>query len=334
MKNLNLNILVTGGTGFLGSYIASELESMGFENIYLLSRSKPDTLKFNHISCDLSKASDVKEVFSAHQFDVVFHTAAKAGVWGREEDFISINFEGTKNLLASSKEYGVKQFIYTSTPSVVFDRDSIINGNEDLPYPESFLTFYAKSKALAEKEVLKANQLGFQTAALRPHLIWGNGDNHIVPRIIERYRNNKVRQIGNGENLVDVIHVKNAAHAHILVFKKMIEDANYGGRAYFIGQLKPVNLWSFIKSILELKFKKVKLRKIPAGLAYMIGTVSEKIYNFFSLKGEPMMTRFVSLQLSKSHYFSHQRAIDDFGYKEVISTEEGLKELKSFVDSL
>ncbi len=330
----NKSILITGGTGFLGSYIASSLKSDQWERVFLLSRSIKKDVILPQIVCDLSNSSQIEKVFEKYQFDIVIHTAAKAGVWGSEKSYDEINFKGTKNLLEVSQKYDVKQFIYTSTPSVVFGKDAIVNGNEGLSYPENYLTAYARSKAKAEKLVLSSHRLDFQTVSLRPHLIWGNGDNHLVPRLIERYKKSKLKQIGNGENLVDVIHVKNAAHAHLQVLKKMLEAPSFGGEAYFIGQKSPVVLWDFLKEILKLKFKDVKLKKVPSGLAYVLGYLSEKFYSLFGVQSEPLMTRFVALQLTKDHYFSHEKAIKDFGYQEIISTQEGLEELKSYVQEL
>ncbi len=327
-------ILITGGTGFLGLHIAELFQSQGIEDLLLLSTSIKKNIYFSQVACDLRNTAELENIFKKHPIKTIIHTAAKAGVWGNKKDYMDINFKATKTLLELSQKFEVNKFIYTSTPSVVFGRDSIINGDESIKYPKKYLTHYAHSKALAEELVLQNNSKSFQTIALRPHLIWGRGDRHLIPRLITRYKLGKLKQVGNGKNLVDIIHVKNAAYAHFLTFKKMQEDKKFGGNAYFIGQEKPVNLWSFLKKILELRFKKVKLNILPSKLCYFIGAISEFVYRLLGIKSEPLMTRFIALQLSKDHYFSHDRAKRDFGYKEIITTQDGLNDLREFVNQL
>ena len=331
---MNKLILITGGTGFLGLNIAQLLLDQGIENLLLLSTSIKKNIPFKQVACDIRDSQQLEKIFHEYPIESIIHTAAKAGVWGSLEEYMSINFQATENLLNLARKFKVPRFIYTSTPSVVFGKDSIIQGDESLNYPDAYLTHYAASKAKAEKLVLKTHSKNLQTTALRPHLIWGNRDRHLVPRIIERYKKGKLKQVGRGENLVDIIHVKNAAYAHYLVLKKMREDKGFGGKAYFIGQSEPVNLWSFVKKILALRFDNISLKVIPQGACYTIGTILEFIYKLFKIKSEPLMTRFVALQLSKDHYFSHESAKRDFGYKEIISTEDGLKNLREFVIQL
>ncbi len=118
--------------------------------------------------------------------DVVFHVAAKVGYWGREKHYFDINVNGTQNLLSSSKRYGVQKFIYTSTPSVIGYNHNVSNGGQDIPYPNSYLSPYPRTKAKAEKLVLNYNQYQLATIALRPHLVFGPGDTNLIPLIIQR----------------------------------------------------------------------------------------------------------------------------------------------------
>ncbi len=327
-------ILITGGTGFLGMEIAKIFVENKEDDLLLLSTSIKKNIKLKQIACDLRNDQEVETLFQNYNIKTIIHTAAKAGVWGDFKEYMDINFKATELLLDLSQRYKVERFIYTSTPSVVFGMESIVNGDETLEYPKNYLTHYAYSKALAEKLVLTSHSEALQTIALRPHLIWGREDRHLIPRLIQRYKIGKLKQVGNGENLVDIIHVKNAAYAHYLSYKKMKSDTTFGGQSYFIGQDKPVNLWSFLKKILELRFNNIKLQSIPASFCYFIGGVSEFIYKLFKIKKEPLMTRFVALQLSKDHYFNHDKAKQDFGYKEIMTTDDGLKDLREFVNQL
>jgi nucleoside-diphosphate-sugar epimerase len=323
-----MRILVTGGGGFLGTHIIQELLKNPTYLVTNFSRhtyAHLEDIAVPTIKGDLTNKADIERAIS-QGFDAVFHVAALAGVWGKYETFENINFKGTENLLEISKKLGVKRFVYTSSPSVVFGKDDLLGVDETTPYPDKYLTPYAETKARAEKLVLAANCENFLTCALRPHLIWGPGDPHLFPRVIQKGREGKLRIVGDGENLVDIIYVENAAVAHVQAFEKLNPGSPVCGEAYFIGQERPVKLWSFINQILGFVKVEPVMNSIDINRAYRLGWLLEKVWKILGVqKPEPPMTRFVALNLGKSHYFSHAKARRDFGYNPQISIEEGLK---------
>ncbi|MDD3469985.1 MAG: NAD-dependent epimerase/dehydratase family protein, partial [Thermoguttaceae bacterium] len=140
--------------------------------------------------------------------DLVIHTAGLAGVTGLAGQYYRANVETTRNLLAASRTYGVKYFIYTSSPSVVCDGRDLVGVDEDYPYPKHYLCCYSETKAMAERLVRAAD--GVRTCALRAHLIWGPNDPHLVPKLVGRARQGKLRPVGDGSNRVDVTYIDNA----------------------------------------------------------------------------------------------------------------------------
>ena len=323
-----MRILVTGGGGFLGTYIIQELLKNSTYMVTNFSRhtyTHLEDIGVPTIKGDLTKRADVERAL-AQGFDAIFHVAALAGVWGKYETYYSINFEGTKNLVELAQKYHVQKFVYTSTPSVVFGKDDLLGVGEETPYPENHLTPYAQTKTMAEKLVLSLSSDTFMTVAIRPHLIWGPGDPHLFPRVIQKGREGKLRVVGDGENLVDIVYVENAAMAHVLAFEQLRPGSRVNGQAYFIGQERPVKLWHFINDILAFVKVDPVQGSIDVNRAYKLGWMLEKVWSFFGIqKPEPPMTRFVALNLGKSHYFSHAKAKRDFGYTPKISIEEGLK---------
>ena len=134
--------------------------------------------------------------------EVVYHTAAVPGVWGAWELFHSVNVRGTENVIAACRACGVRKLVFTSSPSVTFDGTDQCGVDESAPYPQRWLCHYPHTKALAEQAVLAANDgRDLLTCALRPHLIWGPRDPHLVPRLIDRARRGRLRQVGDGNNL-------------------------------------------------------------------------------------------------------------------------------------
>ena len=222
---------------------------------------------------------------------------------------------------------GVQRFVYTSTPSVVFNKGDLLGVGEEQPYAEKFLNAYSETKTMAEKLVLEMNNGDtFLTCAIRPHLIWGPGDPHLFPRVIQKGKLGKLRIVGDGENLVDIIYVENAALAHVLAFENLKAGSHVAGQAYFVGQERPVKLWDFINQVLGYFKIEPVMRSIDVSSAYRLGWFLEKVYGLLGIKKpEPPMTRFVALNLGKSHYFSHEKAKRDFGYTPRVSIEEGLK---------
>lgn len=333
-----MRILVTGGGGFLGTYIIQELlknPTYIVTNFSRHSYSHLEDMGVPTIKGDLKKPADIERALM-NGFDAIFHVAALAGVWGRFQDYLDINYFGTKNLLEAALAHGVKRFVYTSTPSVVFGKEDLMGVDETQPYPKEHLNAYGETKTMAEKLVLQTNNSQtFLTCAIRPHLIWGPGDPHLFPRVIQKGKEGKLKVVGDGENLVDIIYVENAALAHVQAFEHLKPGSPVCGEAYFVGQERPVKLWSFINEILgHMKIEPV-MGAIDVTTAYRIGWLMEKTFKLAGIqKPEPPMTRFVALNLGKSHYFSHAKAKRDFGYMPRISIEEGMKRTFKIRDQL
>ena len=176
----------------------------------------------------------------------VFHTAAKAGLWGPEREYQRTNVEGTRNLIAACREHGVPRIIYTSSPSVVFTGRDMENADETLPYSERYDAPYPKTKALAEQMILEANSESLATMSIRPHLIWGPGDNNLLPRIIARAKTGRLRKIGYGNPIIDPVYVDNAVEAHLQAADRLDPGSPVAGRAYFVTQGETVPTWDMI----------------------------------------------------------------------------------------
>lgn len=312
-----MKILITGAGGFLGKNICKFILEEKIGEIHGLGRNhypELDELNITQHKVNITNPIEVNHLFEIYQFDAIIHTAAKAGVWGDFENYYQINYLGTCNLLNAAMNSKVKYFVHTSTPSVVFGSKSIINGDERLQYPAKFLTHYAHTKFLAEKEVLSIPSNKFQTISLRPHLIYGPNDPHILPRLVAKNKEGRLRIIGNGKNKVDVTHVETAARAHVKALKAMTRNSSLSNEAYFIGDKEPVELWGFINKMLEEVGEKGVKKRIGQRLCYIIGFFCEIVYKFLPMNIEPPMTRFICLQLSTDHYFSHEKANRDFGF--------------------
>ena len=324
-----MRTLVTGGGGFLGSHIAKRLHQRG-DIVSVLGRSKYTSLP-DSIECIQADLRDPAAIMKACEgVETVFHAGAMTGIWGRKKDFHDINVVGSENIIAGCLKNGVKKLIYTSSPSVIFNHDHLENVDESAPYPDSYNCEYPRSKAIAEKMVVNANgRESLLTVSLRPHLIWGPGDPHLIPRIIESAKKGRLMRVGDGSNRVDINYIDNAVEGHILAGDALKPGSPVAGKCYFLNDGESVLLWEWINNLLERLDIPPVHKAISFSTAKTLGSFLEIIYSTFKLSGEPRMTRFVAEQLAKSHYFDITQARKDFNYRPVISVEEGLDRVVS-----
>ncbi len=327
-----MHYLVTGGNGFLGGHIVRMLLKRG-DRVTSLARRPQPHLEALGVRCIQGDIGDKTSVLKACEgVDGLFHVAALAEVWGKRDDFYCVNVLGTRNMLEACKASGVSCFVYTSSPSVVFHDGNICGADEALPYPSRYLSPYPETKALAEQEVLQANGgdggSKLFSCALRPHLIYGAGDTHLIPRLLEKAECGKLRIIGDGRNRVSMCAVENAAYAHLLAMDALKEEGSpVCGSVYFINDEEPVFLYDWINTLLkELDMPPVS-RKIPYKAAYGIASLLEGVYRFFSLTGEPPLTRFVVANLATSHYFDITKARRELGYTPLVSSSDAFQAL-------
>jgi len=321
-----LKILVTGGGGFLGSAICRQLLNQGHE-VVAFQRSAAPHLEALDIQIVRGDVTDISGVLAVSKnCSAIIHTAGKAGVWGSPDEYQKINVEGTANVIRACRELSIPYLVHTSSPSIVHTGGDIENGSENLPIADHFISPYPATKALAEKIVLASNKDGLKTVALRPHLIWGPGDPHILPRLVKKVRRGKLALPGP-QKVIDTIFVENAAQAHVLALKELQGEARCAGKPYFITNNEPLPQGEIIKKLLAAVGVDVQIRPIPVGLARAVGGICELSWRIFPLGGEPPITRFAVDQLGTAHWFNTSAAVRDFGYRPKITIEEGLARL-------
>ncbi|MBF0409462.1 MAG: NAD-dependent epimerase/dehydratase family protein [Candidatus Riflebacteria bacterium] len=318
---------VTGGGGFLGFAIVKALREKNVKVKSFSRNSYPQLEKIGveHVKGELTNPEDLTRAMNG--CNIVFHVAAKAGMSGAYEDYYNTNYLGTVNVIDACRSNGIKRLVYTSSPSVIFDGKDMEGVDESVPYPEHYEAHYPKTKAMAEKAVIAANASEFATVALRPHLIWGPGDNNLIPRILSRARAGRLRIIGENKNKVDTIYIDTAANAHILAAERLFPGSPVSGKKYFISQGDPRFLWDIVNAILVAAGEKPLSSSISAKKAYYIGYVLEMIWKIFCISGEPPMSRWVAQEMATAHWFNISAARKELNFNPEISIEEGMKRL-------
>jgi len=326
-----MKALVTGGGGFLGKAIVTQLVARG-DSVRSLARGDYPELRALGVDTrrgDVSSPGAVRDAVEG--CEVVFHIAAKAGIWGTAEEYNQANIEGTRQLLEATRSAGCPRFVYASSPSVIYGGQPLEGVDESVPYPLHYDADYPRTKAAAEQLVLGANSTALRTVALRPHLIWGPGDTNLVPRIVARAKAGQLRKVGDGKALVDTVYIDNAAEAHILAADRLTPGSAVCGRVYFISNGQPVPVGEMLERIVAAAGLPPKIRSVPAGLALAAGGAMEFAWRALGRTDEPRMTRFLAQQLSTAHWFDISAARRDLGYVPRVSIDEGMVRLAAWL---
>lgn len=311
-----MKAFVTGGNGYIGGAVARLLRERGHEA----------TAASRRTGVDVGDYDSVTRAMAGH--DVVFHAAALPRPWGPRAEFERTNVAGTANVIRACREHGIRELIYTSSPSAVFDgKDHVMAGN-DLPFPSTFLADYPRTKAEAERLVRAANGPELKTVSLRPHLVYGPGEPNLLPRLLQRARSGRLAIVGSGDNEVSLTYIDNAAVAHVQAREALAAgtaESACAGSAYFIADAAPVKLWEFVAQFLGGVGAPVPRRRVPRGVAHAIGSVLELGYGALGIEAEPPMTRFVAAQMATSHSYDMGPAMREIGYAPVVDGAEGLR---------
>ncbi|MCB9778710.1 MAG: NAD-dependent epimerase/dehydratase family protein [Alphaproteobacteria bacterium] len=318
--------LVTGGGGYLGRHVVQQLLDRG-DRVTILARGRYpeiEALGAGGVQADLCDPASLDGLLEG--VDVVFHTAAKVPTWAPRAEFIRTNVDGTRHLLDACRAQGVGRFVYTSSPSAVHrggDEEGVTEA--DCPYPEHHAAPYPESKALAEAMVLAENGPALATTALRPHIIYGPAEPHMLPRIMERQRAGKLKRIGDGTNRIAITYIDNAAISQLQAADRLAPGSANAGKAYFITDDAPVEIWPWIDAFLQGVGLSPVRGFVALSTAQKAAGFAEWLWSTFGLKGEPPMTKFAATQLATSHWYDLSAARSDFGYTPLVSGEEGFR---------
>jgi nucleoside-diphosphate-sugar epimerase len=316
-----MQILVTGGTGFLGKHLAKALLEGGHQ-VRLIGRNFAQAQALvesgaRPVVADLRDEAAVR--VACEGVDVVYHVGALSTPWGKRADFYDINVRGTGAVVAACREHGVKRLIYVSSPSVVFDSHDQHDVTEDVPYPQHFASIYSLTKKLGEDLVNAAARSGLQTVILRPKAMFGPGDQALLPRLIAAARQKRLPQIGDGRNLVDLTYVENVVHALLLAG----ESRAAVGKTYTITNDEHVPLWDVIRTVLKRLNLSTQLRQVPLSVALAAAVLMEMRA---ALTGkEPLLTRYSAAILARTQTYNIGAARRDLLYAPRISIADGIE---------
>ncbi len=324
-----MKVLVTGGGGFLGQALVRRLLQRG-DQVRLFARGEYPSLVeagAESVRGDIREASAV--LAAVEGCDAVVHCAAMIGDGGRFRDFYRTNVVGTQNVIAACRAHRVSRLVFTSSYAVVHGGEDLEGVDESHPYPLHPLAHYPHTKAIAEQEVLNANDDTLSTVSLRLHLLWGPGDTQLLPRAIARARAGTLRFPRGPAKRIDCTYIDDAVNAHLLALDRVAPGAACAGRAYFITQGTPLPMKELVTRVLgAVGVPPPPEGPFTPGMLYLAGSLIETAYRLPGLsRREPPLTRFLARQVTTAHWFDTSAARRDLGYQPTVSIEEGLRRL-------
>ena len=317
-----MKALVTGGGGFLGLAIVRALRKRG-EEVRSFSRHAHDALQALGVEQLRGDIADPAAVSAAVRgCDIVYHVAAKPGIWGSYDEYHQPNVTGTQNVIDACRDAGVRRLVHVGTEAALMVGQPLINVDESAPLRPDSTALYSSSKAKAEQLVRDAG--GLETVVVRPRFVWGRGDTSLLPTIIEMVTSGRFRWIGGGGQLSATTHIDNTVEGLWLAATKAPADS-----VYFVTDGEPVVFREFLTELLATQGVKVPDRSVPAGVARVAAAASERIWRLLKRPGPPPLTRFAVWVSSQECTIDISRAERELGYRPVISREAGLAELRS-----
>ncbi|MCG8537874.1 MAG: NAD-dependent epimerase/dehydratase family protein [Pseudomonadales bacterium] len=322
------NILVTGGCGFIGSNLVNGFADAG-HNVTVLDfggKAFRDDVTFLNINiCDKQAVID-----ACAGMDSIVHNASIVHTKHNQQSIIwDVNHGGSLNIIEACKQHNIPRLVYISSASAVYEGEDIAYGDETLPYSRISQAPYADSKIQAEKDILAfSGTTVTQACAIRPHVVFGAGDNRFLPAILEKAQEGKLkRAIGNRDKLSDFTYVSNLVDAVVMAEDSLLEGAPVCGQAYFVTNGEPMEFFDFVeKIIVQLGYPPI-VGKVPYWLAYGVAALAESIDTLKggTLNAENGLTRFSVRYMVTHHYYSIEKAYRDFGWKPKVNLEEGIR---------
>jgi nucleoside-diphosphate-sugar epimerase len=317
-----MRIFVTGASGFVGGAATRRFVADGHD-VRAMSRSERSDVAIRSmgatpVRCDLDTVS-AREIGDV---DVVLHCAAFVEQWGPKDAWKRYNVDGTARMLAAAREAGVKRFIHIGTEAALLRGQHLRGVDETYPLAPNSPYPYSSTKARAEKLVRDANAPGFETIVLRPRFIWGPGDTTLLPVIEEMARSGKFMWINGGRAKTSTTHIFNLTEAIGLALTQ-----GRGGEAYFILDDGVRTMREMISGMAASRRIELPNTSVPNWLPGIIGGVSEFAWRTFGLKGEPPLTRFSAMIMSRDCILKDDKARAEMGYRPVISVDDGMRQL-------
>lgn len=304
--------LVTGACGHLGGTLVRLLERTGAQvrGLRLPSEQARDRAHVTYYPGDVRDRDSLRPLFRglAGREVVVFHTAAIVDISGEvTPQMHDVNVNGTKNILALCREYGVKRLVYVSSVHAIPEKDGYAVLREvDSFSPQQVTGGYAKTKAEATQAVLDAAAQGLDAVVVHPSGILGPFDgtgNHLV-QLVKEYAGGKLPACVKGG--YDFVDVRDVAAGCLAAAEK-----GRSGQCYILS-----NRHYEVQEVLAMAKTLCHGRRLPV-LPMWMAQAAEPLLGWVAnvKKQRPLYTKYSLYTLRSNDRFDHGKATAELGYR-------------------
>jgi nucleoside-diphosphate-sugar epimerase len=318
-----MRVIVTGGTGFIGSHLVEALVQAGHD-VYCAVRNTNEAIRnlpAHTIPVNIDKI--ISGRFPFDRGDALFHLAAIRHRWGVSQDeYVSANVGLTQALLEASTGR-IDQFIYGSSIAV-------FGWPGKGPIDESFsyapLNEYGKSKVRCEKLMMERSHISKpQITIIRPSITYGRRDpTGMLTKLATMLNRGIYATVGSGENRVQLVHVSDLVQGFI----KALGNERAYGRDYIVTARSPISINRLVEIVAREIGKPVPRMNIPLWASYLTAFALESCYAAgLKITGqEPIIAREKIQVMATDRHYSIDRAMDELGYAPAYDYSNGVKD--------
>lgn len=317
-----MKVFITGASGFLGQVVLKRLisekhdvvalsRSVSSDAIIIAAGAKPIRGSLDNLA---SLQTDLEST------DAVIHCAAPVEFWGTWEKYEKGIISATKQLADLSAKCGVKRFVHISSESVLQDKDSLLDIDENYNYPKEPNSYYGKAKKITEEFLINSNYK-MEIVIIRPSFIWGSGSN-AFKEIASKVQSGHFVWIDQGEANFEAVHVENIAEAIILSLTK-----GKNKEIYFVTDDESATVKEFFSKVFESLKLPHPSKSIPTFIARPLAFVVENVWKWMHIPSTPPLTRFELSFVNMSRSYNITKAKEELGYKPVITREKAFSTL-------
>ncbi len=315
-----MKILVTGCTGFIGSFLAEALLAKGYE-VRCLVRSSSNLrwIADLDVECHFGTLQEKDSLkMAVQEVDYIYHVAGVTKAYS-EDAFLKANYEGTRQLVDAAREVGdnLQRFLYVSSLAAVGPSDSFRPVEEQSPpHP---VTFYGKSKLAAEQYVLEHKQT-LPVTVVRPPAVYGPRDTDVL-NFFKTIKRGIIPMLGGRDQYISLIYIKDLVQGMI----RAAELKKSLGRTYFLTNMQPVSWHDVARAALRVMEKRAVSFPVPKFIVDGVTRISEKYANITGRKTIVNRDKFNEMV----HDFwicSGQRAKRDLNFEAKTPLKEGIRE--------
>lgn len=319
-------VLVTGGTGLLGSHIAEQLHRQG-QAIRALCRRGSDTAFLRSLGAEIvpGEVNDRNVLRRACAgIDVVYHAAARVGDWGPWRDFVRVTVDGTQAVLDAAAEAKVGRFLHISSISVYGHIDGpgrVLDESAPIGVNVHRWSYYTRAKVEAERRVWAMHQSGrLPVTVVRPSWLYGPRDRATLPRLVDSIRRRKLKIIGDGTNRLNVVHAANVAEASLLA----ADSDRAAGEAYNCCHDGVLTQRDYFDKLAAAVGEAPVSKAVPYRVAYSAAFLMECFGHLFRAKRAPLVTRYAVWLMGRRCFFECRKLKEQLGWRSTIGYEQGI----------